>query len=406
MKVLYISNGLTHYYNRVLSRLNREPGLELTVVSPANPSAYIGQGVHLTRAGADFPVIELPETRRFWMYSTFSGLARVLMRTKPDVVIVIESYLWTFLLDLPTIVAMKRLGARLILKTIPFRLLPFQDAERQIRDSADGFSRLPPAVNRLLHASGIAKGIKLLRLAMHKRALSRPDAHVNYVEAKALWATYGVNSEKIFVTGNSPDTDLLFSVKESLLNAAPLLPPNPRRLLHVGRLVEWKRVDMLIRVFARLRPRYPDMELVIVGDGPEEPGLKKLADERGLGTSVRFVGGVYDPRLLAQYYLAAGVYVLAGMGGLSINEAMCFGLPVLCSICDGTEKVLVREGINGRFFKDGDEEDFVLKLSWFLEHPELMREMGRKSEAIIRDEVNIHTVIRGYMDALDYVRRK
>lgn len=403
MKVLYISNGLTHYYNRVLSKLNLEPGVELTVIIPASSSANIGEGVYQTCDGADFTVVELREIRRFGIYSTFTGLSRVLQRERPDVVIVVENYLQAFLFDIPVVLAMKRLKVGLILKSIPFRLLPFQEAVRKIKETKNVFSRFSPAVNRLLQAGGMAKFVRLLLLAMQKRAFQLPDAHVNYVEADGLLSSYGVAREKIFVTRNSPDTDLLFSVKDSLVNIPPLLPPNPRRLLHVGRLVAWKRVDMFIRAFSRLRQHFPDAELVVIGYGPEEPALKALAKELNLGPSVTFTGGVYDPRLLGQYYMASGLYVLAGMGGLSINEAMCFGLPVLCSVCDGTEKILVREGVNGRYFVDGDEEDFISKLSWFLEHPEQLRGMGLKSEEIIRNEVNIHTVIRGYMAALNYV---
>jgi glycosyltransferase involved in cell wall biosynthesis len=67
--------------------------------------------------------------------------------------------------------------------------------------------------------------------------------------------------------------------------------------------------------------------------------------------------------------------------------------------------MLVREGVNGRYFADGDLDDLTAKLSWFLEHPERAREMGRASVDIIRNEVNIHTVIRGYREALDAVCR-
>jgi glycosyltransferase involved in cell wall biosynthesis len=195
---------------------------------------------------------------------------------------------------------------------------------------------------------------------------------------------------------------MLFATRGKIEAEPRILPHNPHRLLHVGRLVEWKRVDMLMRAFARVRVRFPDSELLIIGSGPEEEKLKKMADELQLGASVTFLGGVYDQELLGQYYLAASLYVLAGMGGLSINEAMCFGLPILCSICDGTEKVLVREGVNGRYFRDGDEDDLFEKIVYFFDHPEKTQLMGHESEEIIRNEVNIQTVLEGYLRALHF----
>jgi len=93
------------------------------------------------------------------------------------------------------------------------------------------------------------------------------------------------------------------------------------------------------------------------------------------------------------------------MGGLSINEAMCYGLPVICSIGDGTEKMLVRDGVNGRYFRDGDEDDLIRKISDLLRDPALREKMGARSTRIIREEVNIHTVIDGYLRAFAWLRR-
>lgn len=402
MKVLYIGNALTHYYNLVLSRLNSEPSVELMVIAPAGIGVSIGDGVHQTKEGINFRVIELQETRGFKFYTTFKGLAHVLRQERPDVVIVPENYLRAFLFDVPVIAAMKSIHAGLILKSIPFRYQTYQEALRNA-ESAVGFVSLPSFANSLLRKLGLIRLAKRSMLAVNRCVLNLPDAHVNYVEAYEYWESYGISREKIFITRNSPDTDMLFATREKIEAEPRILPHNPYRLLHVGRLVEWKRVDMLLRAFARVRVRFPGSELLIIGSGPEEEKLKKLADELRLGASVSFLGGVYDQQLLGRYYLASSLYVLAGMGGLSINEAMCFGLPILCSVCDGTEKMLVREGVNGRYFNDGEEDDLVDKITWFFEHPNELKQMGNHSEEIIRNEVNIRTVISRYVDALRYV---
>ena len=413
MRVIFLMNGTTHYYNRVLSKLNLEPNVEITMIIPANASDHVGAGVFQTTEGINYKLIKLEEVPFFGATSTFKGLAGVLSQEKPNIVVVIESYLYPFILDISVVITMKTLRAGLILKDHPFRLPTYQEVCKKPEIRKIGFARFPPVINDFLLRTGMMRPLRYVhwpyrrvRAAIRKLARCSADAHVNYVEAYELLGSWGIPQERIFITRNSPDTDLLFSVKDSLVGKPSALPANPYRLIHVGRLVEWKRVDMLIRAFARVRARFPEAELLIVGTGPEEDSLAKLCDELHLGKSVIFTGGVYTPQLLGQYLMASRLYILAGMGGLSINDAMCFGLPVLCSIGDGTEKILVREGINGRYFCDGDENDLFEKIIWFFEHPEQSKEMGLKSEEIIRNEVNIHTVINGYMEAFRYVRKK
>ena len=405
MKVFFIDNGLTHYYNQVLNRLNALPGVEMVAVVPKESSASIGEAVYQTRKGVSFRIFELEEYSLAF-YSSFRGLRKLLLDEKPDIVIVGEFHLFTFVFNLPVVLAMKRLGVKLILKSIPFRIRTFEEAIKMLHVPSKAVRKLPRPLAVLIQISGVERLLQLVYLHLRKYAFNLPDAHADYIEdAYDIFGSYGVPRDKIFITTNSPDTDLLLAVRESLADSEMILPPSDYRLIHVGRLVEWKRVDMLIRAVARLRGRFPDTELLVAGFGPEEEGLKRLAAELGVADSVKFLGGVYDPATLGRYLLASSVYVLAGMGGLSINDAMCFGLPVICSVCDGTEKKLVREGFNGRYFNSDDEDDLVEKITWMFHHPEERRRMGENSISIIRDEVNIHTVIKGFTDTFAFVTR-
>jgi glycosyltransferase involved in cell wall biosynthesis len=101
----------------------------------------------------------------------------------------------------------------------------------------------------------------------------------------------------------------------------------------------------------------------------------------------------------------AGIYVLAGMGGLSINEAMCFGKPVICSVADGTEKRLVREGYNGHYFESGSVSSLVSTIEKLFLDPAQIQLMGQRSKEIIQQEINIHTVLGNYMEAFKFVHK-
>lgn len=119
--------------------------------------------------------------------------------------------------------------------------------------------------------------------------------------------------------------------------------------------------------------------------------------------NVKFIGSIYNPVTLGRYLNSSSIYILAGIGGLSINEAMIFEKPIICSVCDGTEKKLVREDFNGKFFKEDDLDDLVEKIDLLFGNKEKLNQMGKNSLSIIKNEVNIHTVINGYIKTFNFV---
>ncbi len=401
MKVLFMFGGLPHYYNYVLSRLNALEGVEVVVVAPKEGSATVGAGVHQSKEGIDFKVILLEEYRAFYGKAFFRSFGRTIQEEKPDIIVTGWPYVLGFVYYPSLLLTVRRMGIKLINKEIPFKVPKYQEARRFFQEGG----LLSEDLQTNLKRGSLLFNFKYdLVTWVRKRYYNLVDAHVNYVEeAYEIIGSYGVPKEKIFITYNSPDTDRIFSVKAKIKEMPPLLPVNSYRLLHVGRLVKWKRVDMLINTLQRLKNDYPDAEVVVIGKGPEEENLKTQARQLGLQDSVRFIGAIYDIETLGRYFSAAAVYVLAGMGGLSINEAMCFDKAVVCSEADGTEKKLVREGYNGSYFADGNEDSLYQTLHKLLADPEKLQKMGENSGKIIREEVNIHTVIRGYVQAFNYV---
>lgn len=393
--------GLPHYYNLVLNRLNAVPGLEVIVVVPKEKGSNVGAGVHQTTEGIEFKVHLLEEYTTFYGKTFFKGFEKVLREEKPDIIVTIWPYVVGFVYNLPLLALVKSLGIKLILKEIPFKIPKYQEARKFYSEGG----LLTEDLQTNLDRKSLLFRLKYdLVTYVRKLYYNLMDAHVNYVEeAYDIIGSYGVSPEKIFITYNSPDTDIIFAAKDKIKNLPPILPLNTRRMLHVGRLIKWKRVDMLVDVFSRLKKKYPEAELVIVGKGPEEENLKNQVKRLQLEDSVRFVGAIYDMETLGRYFTAASMYVLAGMGGLSINEAMCFDKPVIVSECDGTEKKLVREGYNGLYFEDGNAEDLYKKLEKLLADTDLVQKMGKHSGEIIKKEVNIHTVIDGYVRAFNYV---
>ncbi|ETK12582.1 hypothetical protein T235_08430 [Tannerella sp. oral taxon BU063 isolate Cell 8/11] len=270
-------------------------------------------------------------------------LKDILMKEKPDVLVLVWPYLLHLFFDRTILYVMNRNNIRLVIREIPFQTPPF--------GKLDYFAHHPAYDEDLnLLSTGFLFKVRAWSTMYIRRFIyQRAHAYIAYYsQAKNIVLSYGLSSTAFFY-GNTTDTDSLLSIREVLIGK-PLLMDKRRRILHIGRLVKWKKVDLLIKAFSLIVERYRDSELVIVGDGPEKDALIKRAIDLGLRDKIIFTGAVYDLIELAQYMNESSVYVLAGMGGLSINDAMCFSLPIICSVCDGTEKDLVFEGENGFFF--------------------------------------------------------
>lgn len=412
MKVLFTFGGMPHYLNAMLEKLQTK-GADITVVSPRKGNATIGKGVKMVEEGA-YRHLNTQEKKMYYGKSGFPALPGIIADERPDIVVLGWPYFLQVFFQPSLRRALKRCDARLVIREIPFQTPPYG----QIRD----YFRQHPMYDEGMHLLSTGKAFYLrqwLTARIRKYCYARVAGTLNYsTAAYDILPSYGVKREQIHVTYNSTDTEALWREKTAVLAAPALLPPSERRLLHIGRLVKWKRVDLLIEAFARTLTQYPDAELVIVGNGPELDNLKKQATALGLPLRskeengvdgrgcVRFIGAVYDPKELGAYMNEATVYVLAGMGGLSINDAMTYALPVVCSVCDSTERDLVTDGRNGLFFRDGDADSLTEKILQLLASPQECRRMGQESERIIREQINIETVSERYLKAFaDFLRR-
>lgn len=412
MKVLFTFGGMPHYLNAMLEKLQTK-GADITVVSPRKGNATIGKGVKMVEEGA-YRHLNTQEKKMYYGKSGFPALPGIIADERPDIVVLGWPYFLQVFFQPSLRRALKRCDARLVIREIPFQTPPYG----QIRD----YFRQHPMYDEGMRLLSTGKAFYLrqwLTARIRKYCYARVAGTLNYsTAAYDILPSYGVKREQIHVTYNSTDTEALWREKAAVLAAPALLPPSERRLLHIGRLVKWKRVDLLIEAFARTLTQYPDAELVIVGNGPELDNLKKQAAALGLPLRskeengvdgrgcVRFIGAVYDPKELGAYMNEATVYVLAGMGGLSINDAMTYALPVVCSVCDSTERDLVTDGRNGLFFRDGDADSLTEKILQLLASPQECRRMGQESERIIREQINIDTVSERYLKAFaDFLRR-
>ncbi|WP_231626410.1 glycosyltransferase family 4 protein [Streptomyces apocyni] len=171
------------------------------------------------------------------------------------------------------------------------------------------------------------------------------------------WALTGAQRDNLLVAV-SPSTetalraigvpkDRIRVVHNGVEEPGPLAPRSEEPLfLAMGRLVEYKRIDLLLRLWERVRP-VTGGRLVIVGDGPERERLERMA-----GPSVEFAGHVSEAekhRLLCASWLLLHPSAVEGWG-LVVTEAATRGTPAIGfdvpglrdSIEDGVTGLLAR----------------------------------------------------------------
>jgi glycosyltransferase involved in cell wall biosynthesis len=147
----------------------------------------------------------------------------------------------------------------------------------------------------------------------------------------------------------------------------------PPRIVSVARLEAPKDPLTLLRALETIRSQ--PWELDLVGDGPLEPELRRLAASLGIAERVRFLGYVREP---AEVLAQAQLFVLASRSeGLprSVLEAMRAGLPVVASAVGGIPEA-VTDGIEGLLVPRGDPRALAAALSALLGSGERRKQMG------------------------------
>lgn len=394
MKVLYTFGGIPHYVDALLRKISSK-GMEVVTVTPHKGNATIGKGVKMVAGSDGYRKLTSPEKKAFYGKASFPELPQLVRNEKPDILVLGWPYFLQLFFQPALRKAVKESNTKIMIREIPFQTPPFG----QIRSY---FAQQPMVdENMRLLSRGLPFYIRQwLTMQIRKYCYSKVAGTLNYSSvAYDILPSYGVKREQIHVTYNATDTESLLQEREAVLHAKPLLPPCNHRILHIGRLVKWKRVDLLIEALPDILNRFPDAELVVVGDGPELENLKRQAGAQNLSDRVRFVGSVYDPQTLGAYMHESTVYVLAGMGGLSINDAMTYGMPIICSVCDGTERDLVAEGKNGFFFEAGNAKSLAEKVTTLFTSPECRGQMQKESQRIISEKINLEKVSENFIAA-------
>jgi len=165
------------------------------------------------------------------------------------------------------------------------------------------------------------------------------------------------------------------------------------RIGTLGRLVEKKGIDVLIRAIYLLRVKIRDIELTVAGDGPFRGELEALTISLGLGDSVRFTGNLPHSEVRGWMH-DLDVFVLAckrdangDMDGIPVvlMEAMSQQVPVISTRLSGIPELVIHNE-TGLLASPGDAADLARQLAHLIETPGLPQSLASAGMAHVRRE--------------------
>jgi len=162
------------------------------------------------------------------------------------------------------------------------------------------------------------------------------------------------------------------------------LSDNKKYLVAVGRLVRRKDYPTLIRAFSDLGR--DDVDLIILGDGPEKDNLASIADSHGVGDQVHLEGFVSDERKY-QVLANSDIFTLVSLHegfGIVYLEAMYFGLPIIAADEGGQVDILSNKE-TGALLPIGDSKRLTECLSELLDNDDRRREIAKSNSARFHD---------------------
>jgi GalNAc-alpha-(1->4)-GalNAc-alpha-(1->3)-diNAcBac-PP-undecaprenol alpha-1,4-N-acetyl-D-galactosaminyltransferase len=166
-------------------------------------------------------------------------------------------------------------------------------------------------------------------------------------------------------------------------------------ILNVGRLINSKRIDLLLNIFAECKCK--DWKLWIVGDGPERKNLEKKSFELGIQNYVTFWGNKKD---IEMFYSKAKIFAFTSNSEGFPNallEAMSLGLACISFNCIAGPSDLIIDNENGFLIRNFDVKDYLTKLNILMNSPMLIEKFSKNS-IISSQEFNINKIGNKYFN--------
>lgn len=242
-------------------------------------------------------------------------------------------------------------------------------------------------------------------LGFRNTILKRADAFSAITpEIASEWTVNGIPSEKIHFISNSVDTSRFIrveSAQKDLLRKKLNLPQDAIIAIYTGRLVSYKGLPLLLKVWNEIRHKHENVLLILAGTGGLdihncEEGLREYVKANTLENHVLFTGAVQN---IPEYLQASDLFVFPTENDAfpsSIVEAMACGLPVI-STPVGAIKTIITNGTTGLLIQPGNAEQLYRGLDVILSNKEMAPRLGKAACQSVQNLYSAEIVSKKYM---------
>ncbi|MDL1974761.1 MAG: glycosyltransferase family 4 protein [Deltaproteobacteria bacterium] len=240
------------------------------------------------------------------------------------------------------------------------------------------------------------------RRMQRKILIKRAASFIAYgTRAKDYLVSLGANESDVYIGINTVDVEH-FKVKTIDIRNNLGNDERKKHLLHVGHLTKGKRIDQLFYAIKLLLDKRQDLELHIVGSGPEQNNLMLLAQQMKIDEFVRFEG--YKQKEHIPYYLAqADLFLFPSeydVWGLVLVEAMAAGVPCIASVYAGATQDLIEDGVTGFVMDFCKTAKVAKKINWLLENPHLAKQIGQNASRFVGQNISLEKAASGFVETI------
>lgn len=246
-------------------------------------------------------------------------------------------------------------------------------------------------------------------------------------KARSFLIHLGASPEKVFIALNGAE-DVAASIDMRSERVQSLRQKvNPHGLItfaYLGRVVEYKNLDALIRAFAKLESGGSQALLLIAGHGSFEGYCRSLLkslkvknvywptkEDAGARTSEPI-----NRERLMEFLAMSDVFILPGKfdwksnvpseaWGMTVNEAMSLSKPVISTTSVASAFDLIQNGSNGFQVEENNPDALASAMQYFLDHPHEIQKFGGTSLQILHSRCSLDKQVSGYDDAIQYVQK-